>query len=533
MVELDGGQDERPRRVVEELRSLVGVRRRVLVALRRRRRARCRAPPAPRSSRARRRRGNPGRGRRTRAARRGARSSSSCRACPHDDRVPAGEDLVVERLGHRAHGEVRGAAPRGARGCLRGRGCPPRRPSRRAPTFSRRPGGQDLDAERGERGRTSAGRAGRRSRVTRCPAGQEKAGQGRHRGPPDGDQMERARGGRTPGAQFARGPWRRQRRLVGVSPWSSSRHPPRILRRGTNQRFPRDLGAAGPVPEGGSRPSISPPPFPGLVRSARAAAALAPRWRPPPALAAPGEGGRSDGPKLVVVEGEEGRRAGRRRASPSSRSSSSRTRASRPAHHGREALLRLHGPRVRQGHQAGRRGEGHPQRSTRRASRGRSRRRRSSITDDPAMPQKTLFLSAVVKPFVDALPYRLLPDPGALRRGRARGRDPRLGRAGLQADEGRGAELLPACPLAPVPEKELVKDKGPNQWKVTVTTDPDAPEGLLGGAVKVDDGRQEAARDRARDLRLHQAGGLRDAALGQLRELRPEGRPGRSGTSCS
>lgn len=107
------------------------------------------------------------------------------------------------------------------------------------------------------------------------------------------------------------------------------------------------------------------------------------------------------------------------------------------------------------------------------------------ITDDPAVPQKTLFLSAVVKPFVDALPYGFF-------RIQALSGEASSSELILVSDEPDFKPSKAEAPnsflrvaLAPVSEKELVKDRGPNQWKVTVSTAPDAPEGLLGGNVKV------------------------------------------------
>lgn len=110
------------------------------------------------------------------------------------------------------------------------------------------------------------------------------------------------------------------------------------------------------------------------------------------------------------------------------------------------------------------------------------------ITDDPTVPQKTLFLSAIVKPFVEALPYGFF-------RIQALSGEASTADLILVSDEPDFKPTKAEAPnsflhvaLAPVPEKELVKDHGPNQWKVSVTTAPDAPEGLLGGNVKVTTG---------------------------------------------
>ena len=97
------------------------------------------------------------------------------------------------------------------------------------------------------------------------------------------------------------------------------------------------------------------------------------------------------------------------------------------------------------------------------------------MTDDPSMPQMTLFLSANVKPFVEALPngfFRITALSGE-----AASSD-----VVLVSDEPEFKPTKVETPnsflkatLAPVPEKELIKDKNPNQWKVTLTSAPDAP----------------------------------------------------------
>lgn len=107
------------------------------------------------------------------------------------------------------------------------------------------------------------------------------------------------------------------------------------------------------------------------------------------------------------------------------------------------------------------------------------------MTDDPSMPQMTLFLSANVKPFVEALPYGFF-------RITALSGEAASSEVVLVSDEPEFKPTKVDTPnsflkatISPVPEKERVKDKNPNQWKVTLTAAPDAPEGILGGTVKV------------------------------------------------
>jgi len=107
------------------------------------------------------------------------------------------------------------------------------------------------------------------------------------------------------------------------------------------------------------------------------------------------------------------------------------------------------------------------------------------MTDDPSMPQMTLFLSANVKPFVEALPYGFF-------RITALSGEAASSEVVLVSDEPEFKPTKIETPnsflkatLSPVTEKELIKDKNPNQWKITLTAAPDAPEGILGGTVKV------------------------------------------------
>lgn len=107
------------------------------------------------------------------------------------------------------------------------------------------------------------------------------------------------------------------------------------------------------------------------------------------------------------------------------------------------------------------------------------------MTDDPSMPQMTLFVSANVKPFVEALPYGFfritaLSGESASSEVVLVSDDPEFKPTKVETPN----SFLKAT-FSPVPEKELIKDKNPNQWKVVLTTAPDAPEGILGGAVKV------------------------------------------------
>ena len=110
------------------------------------------------------------------------------------------------------------------------------------------------------------------------------------------------------------------------------------------------------------------------------------------------------------------------------------------------------------------------------------------LTDDPEKPQVTVFVMANVKPFVETLPvgfFRLQALTG----------ETATSDLILASDEPDFKPTKVETPnsylkaaLAPAAEAEKVAGKGANQWKVTLTSTPDAPEGLLGGYVKVQTG---------------------------------------------
>ena len=115
------------------------------------------------------------------------------------------------------------------------------------------------------------------------------------------------------------------------------------------------------------------------------------------------------------------------------------------------------------------------------------------VTDDPTTPQLTLFLTAFVKPYVEALPYGFF-------RIQALTGESITSELILVSDEPdfkpSKAEVQQSflrVSLVPVPEKERLPNKSPNQYKLTLTNAPDAPEGLLGGYVKVTTGLKKQA----------------------------------------
>ena len=110
------------------------------------------------------------------------------------------------------------------------------------------------------------------------------------------------------------------------------------------------------------------------------------------------------------------------------------------------------------------------------------------LTDDPEKPQVTVFVLASVKPFVETLPvgfFRLQTLTG----------ETASSELILASDEPDFKPTKVETPnsylkatIAPATDAEKIAGKGANQWKVTLTAQPDAPEGLLGGYVKVQTG---------------------------------------------
>jgi len=110
------------------------------------------------------------------------------------------------------------------------------------------------------------------------------------------------------------------------------------------------------------------------------------------------------------------------------------------------------------------------------------------LTDDPEKPQITVFVMANVKPFIETHPvgfFRLQALTG----------ETATSTIVLSSDETdfKPTKVEPPnsyikATLAPATDAEKVAGKGANQWTVAVTTTPDAPEGLLGGYVKVTTG---------------------------------------------
>jgi hypothetical protein len=107
------------------------------------------------------------------------------------------------------------------------------------------------------------------------------------------------------------------------------------------------------------------------------------------------------------------------------------------------------------------------------------------LTDDPERSTVTVFVMANVKPYVDTHPvgfFRLQALTG----------ETATSEMILSSDEPdfQPTKVEPPnsylkATLAPVADAEKVAGKGARQWKVTITTQPNAPEGLLGGYVKV------------------------------------------------
>ena len=113
------------------------------------------------------------------------------------------------------------------------------------------------------------------------------------------------------------------------------------------------------------------------------------------------------------------------------------------------------------------------------------------VSDDPATPQATIFLTANVKPYVEALPYgffriQALTGEGATSEVTLVSDEP-----DFKPTKAEVTQTYLTATIAPVPEKERIPNKNPNQYKVTLSSKADAPEGLVGGYVKVQTGTKK------------------------------------------
>jgi hypothetical protein len=113
------------------------------------------------------------------------------------------------------------------------------------------------------------------------------------------------------------------------------------------------------------------------------------------------------------------------------------------------------------------------------------------VSDDPASPQATIFLTANVKPYVEALPYGFF-------RIQALTGESATSEVILVSDEpdfhptkADVTQSYLTVSLAPASEKERIPNKNANQYKITLTSKADAPEGLVGGYVKVQTGAKK------------------------------------------
>ena len=110
------------------------------------------------------------------------------------------------------------------------------------------------------------------------------------------------------------------------------------------------------------------------------------------------------------------------------------------------------------------------------------------LSDDPVSPQTTLLIKADVKPFVDVL-------PGGYLRIQALAGEPVAAEVTLVSDEAGFAPGVPEVPqpwlkaeIRPLKENERLPGKGPKQFRLRVVAAAGAPEGLVGGSIKVPTG---------------------------------------------
>ena len=110
------------------------------------------------------------------------------------------------------------------------------------------------------------------------------------------------------------------------------------------------------------------------------------------------------------------------------------------------------------------------------------------LSDDPAAPQTSLLVSATVKAVVDVLPSGFL-------RIQALAGEKTSAEVTIVSDDPAFspavAEPLPAwaiATVAPLAEKDLLPNRGTRQFRVRLDVGEGAPEGLVGGSVKLSTG---------------------------------------------
>lgn len=115
------------------------------------------------------------------------------------------------------------------------------------------------------------------------------------------------------------------------------------------------------------------------------------------------------------------------------------------------------------------------------------------VTDDPASPQVTLAVSMNVISLVDVLPN------GVLRLEALAGKGVSTSQV-LASDEPAFAPSSPEteapwlkATLSPLPHADRLPGRGRVQWRLTLATGADAPEGLLGGVVRLKTGLDRPA----------------------------------------
>lgn len=110
------------------------------------------------------------------------------------------------------------------------------------------------------------------------------------------------------------------------------------------------------------------------------------------------------------------------------------------------------------------------------------------LSNDPASPQTTLLVAAVVKPYVEILPTGYLRLQGVV--GETATATAVLASAESDFAPTAAQPTLPGlvARLAEVPEKERLPGKPERQYRLTLATTPETAEGLLGGYVKVTTG---------------------------------------------
>jgi hypothetical protein len=113
------------------------------------------------------------------------------------------------------------------------------------------------------------------------------------------------------------------------------------------------------------------------------------------------------------------------------------------------------------------------------------------VSNDPERPQMNLFVKAVVKPFVDVAPQQYVRF--SVVKGDAATQDVVLisEEKGFKPTIAETAQSYVKAEITPAGDKDKIAGRPGDQYKLSISVTPDAPEGLLNAPVRITTGVQQ------------------------------------------